>query len=35
MANIIEFDKIVDARGSLLPIEDFDLPFEIKRVYFI
>lgn len=35
MSKIIKFDKITDTRGELLPIEDLDLPFQIKRIYFI
>lgn len=35
MAHIIELTTISDDRGSLTVIEDKELPFEIKRSFFI
>lgn len=32
---IIEFPKICDTKGSLVPFEFSDIPFEVKRVYLV
>lgn len=33
--SMIEFEQFTDRSGSLVPIEDGNIPFEIKRVYYI
>ncbi len=35
MAHIIHLKEILDNRGSLLPVNTNDIPFSIKRVFFI
>ncbi len=35
MAEIIDIQTFSDDRGNLSVLEDFDIPFEIKRIFFI
>jgi len=32
---LIEFNQIKENNGTLVPIEDFELPFEIKRTFYV